>query len=64
MLSSSVSRVTATAEAADRSDEFKTRKEVLDLLRKSGTAPVNISVAPKGTDAVQAAIDQISAIGA
>jgi signal peptide peptidase SppA len=44
--------------------ESESRKEILALLRNATPGPVNTSVAPKGGDAVQSAIDKISAISA
>jgi signal peptide peptidase SppA len=38
------------------------RAEILAALRKASAGPVNTTVAPRGGDAVQAAIDQISAV--
>ena len=52
----------ASGAAADTESEG--RKEILALLRNATPAPVNTSVAPKGGDAVKAAIDQISAVSA
>jgi signal peptide peptidase SppA len=56
--------VPAPQAAPEANTESEGRKEMLELLRKASPAPVNTSVAPRGGDAVQAAIDQISAVRA
>jgi signal peptide peptidase SppA len=54
----------AAPTAENAKPESEGRKEVLALLRNATPAPVNTSVASKGGDAIQAAIDKISAISA